>query len=88
MTRPVDLESRIREKAINAFKADVEASIVGAINRGGANLDGETFSAKEAFVKKVVFTNEKRIGDAAVRKFLTTYDAIIAEYPHLQELES
>ena len=79
------LENVIREKAVRAFADDLQKSCAAAIERHGALTDHKTSGDMRQAQAAIVAQSTKRIGDAAVRKFLTKYGNLVAEFPHLQE---
>jgi hypothetical protein len=79
------LEQTIRDNAVRAFESDMRVTTSDVIGRHFAMVDGNTQRALHVSITGIVEGNRKRIGDAAVRKFMTTYGNLVAEFPYLQE---
>lgn len=80
----MNLEEQIRKKAVEKFRTDVASTIVNVLNTYGVSQTVELHKAVIDFLN----SQEKRVGDRAVRSFLSTYERLIQEFPHLTDPEA
>lgn len=85
MTKPVDLEGRLRARAIEKLQTELTQVFLRALGENHAMLTIDQNDKFSEFVTEIVEYNKKHIGDRSVMMFMETYDKLLVEFPHLGE---